>query len=143
MNFTTVSTGLLVFPTAEGMSGFANLQTQAMSLYLLRWALASSHPKDLAHRVTSTITSQIALTFGGSLFPGALGSMLIEILPFLRNIASSIQDVLGYENPSLLPTVMAAYAMTSFLIGAVFVALGVLRCGRLVCLYHATLNARS
>ena len=81
----------------------------------------------------STITSQVSMTLGGSLFPGALGSMLIEILPFLRGIASSIQDTLGSDSPNLLPTVLAAYAMTSLLIGTVFVILGALRCGRLVC----------
>lgn len=80
----------------------------------------------------STITSQLAMTLGGSLFPGALGSMLIEILPFLRGIASSIQQKLGDDSPSLIPTVMAAYAMTSFLTGFVFIALGALGCGRLV-----------
>ncbi|KIJ65790.1 hypothetical protein HYDPIDRAFT_27023 [Hydnomerulius pinastri MD-312] len=110
-----VSTGLLVFPTAQGGSGFSNLQVQAMSLYLM-----------------STITSQITMTFGGSLFPGALGSMLIEVLPFLRGIATSIQQRLGDDSPNLLPTVIAAYALTSFLTGAIFVLLGVFRCGRLV-----------
>ena len=77
--------------------------------------------------------SQIALTFGGSLFPGVLGSMLIEVLPFLRRIATSIRDVLGDDNPALLPTVMAAYTMTSFLIGISFTVLGLLRSGRVVC----------
>ncbi|KAF9237006.1 sulfate transporter family-domain-containing protein [Melanogaster broomeanus] len=110
-----VSTGLLVFPTTQGGSGFSNLQVQAMSLYL-----------------ASAITSQITLTFGGSLFPGALGSMLIEVLPFLRGIATSIQQRLGDDNPNLLPTVVAAYTLTSFITGAIFVLLGVFRCGRLV-----------
>ncbi|KIJ65787.1 hypothetical protein HYDPIDRAFT_87654 [Hydnomerulius pinastri MD-312] len=73
------------------------------------------------------------MTFGGSLFPGALGSMLIEVLPFLRGIATSIQQRLGDDSPNLLPTVIAAYALTSFLTGAIFVLLGVFRCGRLVC----------
>ncbi|KIJ65769.1 hypothetical protein HYDPIDRAFT_27003 [Hydnomerulius pinastri MD-312] len=72
------------------------------------------------------------MTFGGSLFPGALGSMLIEVLPFLRGIATSIQQTLGDDSPNLLPTVVAAYALTSFLTGAIFVLLGVFRCGRLV-----------
>ncbi|KIJ65767.1 hypothetical protein HYDPIDRAFT_87501 [Hydnomerulius pinastri MD-312] len=72
------------------------------------------------------------MTFGGSLFPGALGSMLIEVLPFLRGIATSIQQKLGDDSPNLLPTVVAAYALTSFLTGAIFVLLGVFRCGRLV-----------
>ena len=74
------------------------------------------------------------MTLGGSLFPGALGSMLIEILPFLRGIALSIQATLGSDSPRLLPTVLAAYAMASLLIGVVFLVLGALRCGRLVCL---------
>ena len=78
--------------------------------------------------------SQITMTFGGSLFPGALGSMLIEVLPFLRSIAKTIQDQLGDGHASLIPTVFAAYALTSFLVGAVFVCLAIFRCGRLVSL---------
>jgi hypothetical protein len=81
--------------------------------------------------------SQITMTLGGSLFPGALGSMLIEVLPFLRAIASNIQAKLGDEDPHLIPTVLAAYALTSFLVGAVFTALAVARCGRLVSHPHS------
>jgi len=58
--------------------------------------------------------------------------MLIEILPFLRRIASSIQTRLGDDDPSLLPTVLVAYSMTSFLIGAVFVIMAFSRFGELV-----------
>ena len=72
------------------------------------------------------------MTLGGSRFPGGLGAMLIEILPFLRGIASDIQRVLGDDNPALVPTVMVAYALTSFLIGVTFLALGLSRAGRLV-----------
>ncbi|KAF9467845.1 hypothetical protein BDZ94DRAFT_1210280 [Collybia nuda] len=54
--------------------------------------------------------------------------MFIEALPFLREIASTIRDVLGDNNPALIPTVMAAYAMTSILIGVTFLALGALGC---------------
>lgn len=75
------------------------------------------------------------MTFGGSLFPGALGAMLIEILPFLRGIGSDLQRALGDDSPALIPTVMFAYALTSFLIGAVFIALGVFKAGLLVCEY--------
>ena len=80
----------------------------------------------------STILSQLVMTLGGSLIPGALGAMLIEILPFLRNIASDIQRVLGDDNPALVPTVMFAYALTSLMIGALFIALGVFKAGILV-----------
>ncbi|TFK33141.1 sulfate transporter family-domain-containing protein [Crucibulum laeve] len=110
-----VSTGFLIFPPSDDGKAFKGLQVEAISLYLM-----------------STITSQIAMTLGGSLFPGALGQMLIEIFPFLRSIARSIRDALGDDNPSVLPTVMAAYALTSFLTGMAFIVLGGLKCGRLV-----------
>lgn len=106
------STGLLVFPSSQEGPVFAHLQVQAMSIYIV-----------------STITSQLTMTLGGSLFPGALGSMLIEVLPFLRGIATDIQGVLGRDSPNLLPTVVAAYAMTSFLVGFCFLVLGLLRLG--------------
>ena len=79
----------------------------------------------------STIISQLALTLGGSRLPGVLGSMLIEILPFLRAIASEIQSKLGHDHPGVLPTTAVAYALTSLLLGAVFLIVGALRCGSL------------
>ncbi|KAK0448347.1 sulfate transporter family-domain-containing protein [Desarmillaria tabescens] len=118
----TVSTGLLIFPSEEGSNGvFQALQIQGLSMYIM-----------------STILSQVAMTLGGSRFPGALGAMLIEILPFLRGIGSDIRDVLGPDNPSLVPTVFAAYAMTSFLIGFAFIVLGLLKLGNLVAYFPQT-----
>lgn len=75
------------------------------------------------------------MTLGGSRFPGAMGAMLIEILPFLRGVGSDIRDVLGNDNPALIPTVFAAYALTSFLTGFLFVVLGLLKLGNLVCFH--------
>ncbi|KAF2844301.1 hypothetical protein T440DRAFT_27469 [Plenodomus tracheiphilus IPT5] len=63
--------------------------------------------------------------------PSAMGSMLAEALPFLRSIAASIQKELGSGHPGVLPTTMVAYASTSLLLGAVFLVLAALRCGRL------------
>lgn len=63
--------------------------------------------------------------------PSAMGSMLAEALPFLRSIAASIQKELGSGHPGVLPTTMVAYALTSLLLGAVFLLLAALRCGRL------------
>ncbi|PBK77738.1 hypothetical protein ARMSODRAFT_6448 [Armillaria solidipes] len=118
----TVSTGLLIFPSEEGSNGvFQALQIQGLSMYIM-----------------STILSQVAMTLGGSRFPGALGAMLIEILPFLRGIGSDIRDVLGPDNPSLVPTVFAAYAMSSFLIGFAFIILGLLKLGNLVAYFPQT-----
>ncbi|KAI5305011.1 hypothetical protein KEM56_005505 [Ascosphaera pollenicola] len=106
------SAGLLVFPPVQESPAFGNLQAQAVAIYVM-----------------STIVSQLVLTLGGSKFPGALGGMLVEVLPFLRALASDIQGVMGKDNPKLVPTVVVAYAMTSVLIGLAFSILGLLRLG--------------
>lgn len=72
------------------------------------------------------------MTAGGSLFPGALGAMLIEVLPFMRGVASDIRNALGDDNPAVVPTVMVAYSLSSVLIGIIFLLLGALGFGRLV-----------
>lgn len=84
--------------------------------------------------MNSTALSQVAMTLGGSRFPGALGAMLIEILPFLRGVGSDIRNTLGSDHPGLVPTVMVAYASTSFLTGFLFIALGLLKLGKVVSL---------
>jgi MFS superfamily sulfate permease-like transporter len=58
--------------------------------------------------------------------------MLAELIPFFRSIASTIQSNLGAGHPGVLPTTMAAFAMSSVLLGIVFVLLAALRCGSLV-----------
>ncbi|KAF7352091.1 hypothetical protein MVEN_01171900 [Mycena venus] len=113
-----VSTGILVFP---GNGAFRFLQLQGISLYIM-----------------SGLISQSAMTLGGSRFPGATGTMLIEILPFLRGMANDIRGVLGNDHPGLIPTVMAAYALTSFLTGAAFFILGILKLGNLVAYFPQT-----
>ena len=105
-----------------------------MSMYIVRYAaLALCILLSFETLLTrySTVVSQVVLTFGGSGIPSALGSMLAEALPFLRGIASSIQRTLGDDHPGILPTTMVAYAMTSVLLGAVFLLLAALRCGNL------------
>jgi SulP family sulfate permease len=72
------------------------------------------------------------VALGGSRFPGAVAGMLVEILPFLQGVASNIRSVLGDNHPGLVPTVMVAYALTSFLTGAAFVILGILKLGKFV-----------
>ncbi|KAJ7183788.1 hypothetical protein C8R46DRAFT_1344499 [Mycena filopes] len=115
----TVSIGILLFPATDGV--FKTLQLQGLSMFIM-----------------STLTSQIAMTLGGSRFPGALGAMLMEILPFLRGVANDIRGALGDDHPGLVPTVMAAYALTSFLTGFAFVVLGLLRLGTVVAYFPQT-----
>ncbi|KAJ6450156.1 sulfate transporter family-domain-containing protein [Mycena sanguinolenta] len=114
-----VSTGILLFPGDDRV--FRSLQLQGLSMYIM-----------------STLTSQLVMTLGGSRFPGAMGTMLIEIFPFLRGIATDIRGALGDDHPGLIPTVMAAYALTSFLTGAAFVILGILKLGNLVAYFPQT-----
>ncbi|KAF7374121.1 Sulfate transporter [Mycena sanguinolenta] len=114
-----VSTGILLFPNDD--RAFRSLQLQGLSMYIM-----------------STLTSQLVMTLGGSRFPGAMGTMLIEIFPFLRGIATDIRGALGDDHPGLIPTVMAAYALTSILTGAAFVILGILKLGNLVAYFPQT-----
>jgi hypothetical protein len=133
-----VSTGLLLFPSEEGTgpTQFKALQIQGLSMYIMRYASSDRVLSSLFTRFSllpySTVLSQVAMTLGGSRFPGALGAMLIEILPFLRGVGSDIRNALGSDNPALVPTVLAAYALTSFLTGFVFIVLGLLKLGNLV-----------
>ncbi|KAJ7096991.1 sulfate transporter family-domain-containing protein [Mycena crocata] len=115
----TVSAGILIFPTDDG--AFRSLQLQGLSMFIM-----------------SALTSQLVMTLGGSQFPGGVGAMLIEILPFLRGIAADVSGALGADHPGLVPTVMAAYALTSFLTGAAFLALGLLKLGNLVAYFPQT-----
>jgi hypothetical protein len=80
----------------------------------------------------STVVSQITLTLGGFSPPYVLSSMLAEVLPFLRQIASAIESDLGDDHPAILPTTMMAFAMTSILLGFLFLLLAALRCGNFV-----------
>ncbi|KAK7040526.1 hypothetical protein R3P38DRAFT_2894910 [Favolaschia claudopus] len=102
-----VSTGILIFPAED--SALRALQLQGLSI---------------------TLTSQLAMTLGGSRFPGGVGAMLIEILPFLRGIVNDIRAALGDGHPGLIPTIMAVYALTSFLTGGMFLILGILKLGK-------------
>ncbi|KAJ7208245.1 hypothetical protein GGX14DRAFT_499613 [Mycena pura] len=115
----SVSFGIILFPATDG--AFRTLQLQGLSMF-----------------ITSTLTSQVAMTLGGSRFPGAMGAMLVEILPFLQGVASDIRGALGDDHPGLIPTVMAAYALSSFLTGFAFFVLGLLRLGAVVAYFPQT-----
>ncbi|KAH3938330.1 hypothetical protein HBH53_264440 [Parastagonospora nodorum] len=115
------SLGILIFPSDDRHGVFAGLQTQAMSLFIM-----------------STVISQAVLTMGGSSVPPALSSMLAEALPFLRSIATTIQNNLGSGHPDVLPTTLAAFALSSVALGTVFLLLAALRIGSLVSFFPET-----
>lgn len=58
--------------------------------------------------------------------------MLAELLPVYRSIASAIEKDLGSSHPGVLPTTMTAFAMSSILLGLVYLLLAALQCGSLV-----------
>ncbi|KAI0026232.1 hypothetical protein F4780DRAFT_785414 [Xylariomycetidae sp. FL0641] len=116
-----VSTGLLVFPKSPG-SPFDDVRDSGMSLFVI-----------------SIVTGQLVLSFGGSGYPGALSSMLVELIPLLRQIANDIRGTLddgggqgGDANQALIPTTLAAYALCSLLMGISFLGLGLARCGSVI-----------
>ncbi|KAF7327188.1 hypothetical protein MKEN_00295900 [Mycena kentingensis (nom. inval.)] len=116
----TVSSGVLIFPSED--AAFHSLQLQGLSMFLM-----------------SNVLGQLVMTLGGSRFPGGFCAMLIEILPFLRGIATDIHAALGGgDHPALIPTVMAAYALTSFLTGMGFLLLGLFKIGNLVAYFPHT-----
>ncbi|KAF5368510.1 hypothetical protein D9758_002435 [Tetrapyrgos nigripes] len=131
----------IVKAASEGKRSFAALAVVTLNRFTRlaqgRWWLWRCLPV-CADPSYVHVHHEIAMTFGGSKFPGALGAMLIEVLPFLRGIASDIRSALGDGNPALVPTVFAGYALSSFLIGVVFILLGLLRLGKLVAYFPQT-----
>ena len=111
-----LSYGIIIFPTSSDV--FPASATQAgISMFLI-----------------STIISQISFSLGGSTFPGAVGSMMIEVMPFLHIMVKTIQDVMGpgADPKSVLATIMIAYTSSTILTGLVFLALGHFRLGNLI-----------
>ena len=81
----------------------------------------------------STAAGQLGLA-AMSGFGGALSSVIVENLPFQHVIADGIVSALpgGADDPAAAPTLLAALALPSFLLAAVFFLLAAFRLG------HAT-----
>lgn len=110
-----VSYGMIIFP-ASSRSIPDTAAASGVSMFLV-----------------STIVSQLVFTCGGSAFKGAVGSMMIEVMPFLQIICGIIeQEMEGSESVAVLATIMCAYAMSCVLTGLVFLILGVLKLGNFI-----------
>jgi SulP family sulfate permease len=65
-----------------------------------------------------TVVSQLVYSLGGSSFPCATASMIIEVIPFFHIMAADIVSMLGEENShQIIATVMVAFALSSILTG--------------------------
>ncbi|PBK98476.1 hypothetical protein ARMGADRAFT_1130535 [Armillaria gallica] len=108
-----VSYGMIIFP-ASGVFDDYQMAPVGVSMFFL-----------------STLTAQLTYTLGASQFPGANGSMMIEVVPFFHMIALSISADL--ESPTeILATTLVSYALSSVLTGIAFFLLGYLKLGTLI-----------
>ena len=90
-------------------------------------------PDGISMFYVSCIVSQLTYSLGGSIFKGAIGSEMIEVVPFFHKMAFTILARVGTENPeAVLATTIAAYALSSILTGLVFFVMGKCKLGSLI-----------
>ncbi|RMX66306.1 hypothetical protein DD238_003743 [Peronospora effusa] len=68
-------------------------------------------------------------------FDGAICQMMVENVPFMHTISMAIIQELGPKNPSVLPTILVTYALSSVVCGALFYVLGHWKLGNIVYLF--------
>jgi SulP family sulfate permease len=109
-----MSYGYLIFPTTSPI--FERLGGDGMSMFLI-----------------STIISQLVFSTT-STFQFGVGSMIVEVLPFLHTIAKSIQEELSVKDPAInpIPSVLAAFSLGTLLTGVLFTSFGAARLGNVM-----------
>ncbi|KAK0761059.1 hypothetical protein N5P37_006003 [Trichoderma harzianum] len=108
-----LSYGMILFPLGTPL--FSHLGSAGISIYYV-----------------STIVAQLVFSTG-SIFRGAVGSELIEVVPFFHNMAAKILDIVGEDNPdAVIATTIVAYALSSMLTGLVFYLMGRFKFGFMV-----------
>jgi len=109
-----LSYGMILFPL--GNSTFAGLGPDGISMFYI-----------------SCIVSQLTYSCGGSIFKGAIGSEMIEVVPFFHKMAFTILARIGPESrDTVIATTITAYAFSSFLTGLVFFIMGRCHLGSLI-----------
>ncbi|OQE43260.1 hypothetical protein PENCOP_c003G04743 [Penicillium coprophilum] len=109
-----LSYGMILFPLGEPL--FAHLGTDGISMFYV-----------------STIISQVVFSCGGSIFKGGIGSEMIEVVPFFHQMAFTIMNSIGKDNPkSVIATTILAFSVSSILTGLVFFLMGVCGLGSLI-----------
>ncbi|KAG6160180.1 hypothetical protein E4U11_004062 [Claviceps purpurea] len=108
-----LSYGMILFPL--GTQLFSHLGSAGISIYYV-----------------STIVAQITFS-SGSIFRGAVGSELIEVVPFFHNMAKKITARVGEDNPeAVIATTIVSYALSSIMTGLVFYLMGRFKFGYMV-----------
>ncbi|KAL7789401.1 sulfate transporter family domain-containing protein [Trichoderma ceciliae] len=108
-----LSYGMILFPLGTPL--FSHLGSAGISIYYV-----------------STIVAQLVFSTG-SIFRGAVGSELIEVVPFFHHMAAKILDIVGEDHPdAVIATTIVAYALSSMLTGLVFYLMGRFKFGYMV-----------
>ncbi|QUC18398.1 uncharacterized protein UV8b_02639 [Ustilaginoidea virens] len=108
-----LSYGMILFPVGKQL--FSHLGSAGISIYYV-----------------STIVAQVTFS-SGSIFRGAVGSELIEVVPFFHNMAQKITDNVGQDNAdAVIATTITAYAFSSIITGLVFYLMGKFKFGYMV-----------
>ncbi|KAH7328663.1 sulfate transporter family-domain-containing protein [Stachybotrys elegans] len=108
-----LSYGMILFPLSQPI--FSHLGPAGISIFYV-----------------STIVSQFTFS-SGSIFKGAVGSELIEVVPFFHNMAQKITDTVGADKPdAVIATTIVAYATSSMMTGLVFYLMGRFKFGFMV-----------
>lgn len=109
-----LSYGMILFPLGEPL--FAHLGADGISMYYV-----------------STIVAQVVFSCGGSIFKGGIGSEMIEVVPFFHQMAFTIMNKVGKDNPqSVIATTILAFSVSSVLTGLVFFLMGICGLGSLI-----------
>lgn len=108
-----LSYGMILFPLGKPI--FSHLGSAGISVFYV-----------------STIVSQITFS-SGSIFKGAVGSELIEVVPFFHNMAAKITEVVGEENPdAVIATTIVSFSISAMMTGLVFYLMGRFKVGYMV-----------
>ncbi|OJD37716.1 sulfate transporter [Diplodia corticola] len=109
-----LSYGIILFPLGEPI--FASLGVDGLSMFFV-----------------SCIVAQLVYSLGGSTFKGAVGSEMIEVVPFFHKMTYVIMARMGPAEPkAIIATVVVSYAISSIITGLIFGALGLFKLGNLV-----------
>lgn len=109
-----LSYGMILFPLGEPI--FSDLGSDGISMFYV-----------------STIIAQLVFSCGGSIFRGGVGSEMIEVVPFFHQMAYTILNRVGEDNPkSVIATTILSFSVSSILTGLVFFLMGTCKIGSLI-----------
>ncbi|KAK4071775.1 hypothetical protein Purlil1_13342 [Purpureocillium lilacinum] len=109
----TLSYGMILFPLGKPI--FSHLGSAGIFIFYV-----------------STIVAQLIFSTG-SAFKGAVGSELVEVVPFFHSMAQKITDIVAEEKPdTVIATTIVAYTASSMMTGLVFYLMGKFKFGFMV-----------